>query len=100
KIAALSKMQRAVNATRIFLKDNLSDHDSYQPNENLSVVWLEAFEAIHKFDGELADKLRFKSNFWANPKKWLKEPGALELVPKLIELDDYIEGNLAELKKN
>ncbi len=43
------------------------------------------------FDKELAKTLRDQSRFWSNPESWRREPGAMELIPEMRELDDRCE---------
>ena len=95
---AIVALQNAVNRTRCFLEDELDNKDKYKPNPELAEHWINAFKEIHPIDSDLAERLRHKSKFWTNPQKWLGEPGALELVPKLRELEDYAEGLLLKLK--
>ena len=96
KIYAVSCMQKAINATEIYLTKN---DQQYQPNENLSNLWVEAFSAMVPVNKEIAEKLRQSSRFWANPQKWLQEDGALELIPTLNELDDTCDSMLIELER-
>lgn len=95
---AILALQNAVNSTRIFLQDNLKDKNNYQPNKELSELWLVAFKEIHPIDVDLADRLRHKSKFWTNPQRWMEEPSSMELVPKLLELEDYADSLLVQMK--
>ena len=52
-----------------------------------------------KIDKKLAFSLRQKSKFWSNPQKWIREDGAMELVPDLQELNEKCEMILIELEK-
>ena len=52
-----------------------------------------------KIDKNLAKELRTNSLFWSNPQKWLKEKGAMELVPTLKDLNERCEGILNELER-
>ncbi len=96
KIIAVSAMQRAINATEIYLT---TSNRNYSPNENLSNLWLEAFTAMIKIDKSLAIRLREKSKFWSNPQRWLQEESAMELVPDLQELNEKCEMILVELER-
>lgn len=96
KIQAVSVMQKAINSTRIFL---VQQNYNYQPNNNLSNLWLEAFTAMIKIDKRLAERLRQKSKFWTNPNNWLDEQGAMELVPDLNELDERCDIITEELNR-
>lgn len=96
KIKAVANLQKAINATEAYLTKSKK---AYQPNEQLSNLWLEAFTAMIKIDKNLARELRTKSLFWSNPKKWLKEKGAMELVPTLKDLNERCEGILNELER-
>jgi len=99
KIHAITALQTATNMTRIFLEDNLDNPEKYKPNEKLSNAWMNAFHVVEPVDYDMAVLLRNKSKFWTNPQKWLGEPGALELVPKLRELEDYADGLLVKLNR-
>lgn len=96
KILAVSSLQRAINATEIYLT---TSNRNYIPNENLSNLWLEAFTAMIKIDKELAGRLRQKSMFWSNPQRWLQEDTAMELIPDLQELNEKCEMILIELER-
>ncbi|SFZ94443.1 hypothetical protein SAMN05428642_104184 [Flaviramulus basaltis] len=96
KIIAVASLQRAINATEIYLS---TSNRNYSPNENLSNQWLEAFTAMIKIDNNLAGRLRDKSRFWSDPQRWMQEDGAMELVPDLIELNEKCESILVELQK-
>lgn len=96
KIIAVDTLQRAINSTEIFLKEN---NRNYQPNENLSNLWLNVFTAMVKIDKSLARRLRDKSKFWSNPQEWLWNDGAMELIPDLQELNESCEIILIELEK-
>lgn len=96
KIFAVSSLQRAINATEIYLT---TSNRNYVPNENLSNLWLEAFTAMIKIDKKLAGRLRQKSMFWSNPQRWLQLEGAMELIPNLRELNEKCEMILVELER-
>ena len=96
KIMAVANLQKAINATEVYLTKN---NKNYQPNEQLSNLWLEAFTSMIKIDKSLARSLRTSSLFWSNPHKWLNEKGAMELVPTLKDLNERCEGILNELER-
>jgi len=96
KIIAVTAMQRAINATEAYLT---TSNRNYKPNDTLSNLWLEGFTAMIKIDKELALGLRQKSKFWSNPQKWIKQDGAMELIPDLQELNEKCEMILIELEK-
>lgn len=96
KINAVSRMQEAINATKIYITKSKGN---YLPNTTLSKLWLDAFTAMIPVNKDLAHRLRQKSKFWTDPQSWFKESGALELVPDLSELDDRCEELLMELDK-
>lgn len=96
KIVAVSLMQKAINNTEAYLVK--SDRD-FVPKENLSQLWLDAFTAMITVDKTLALRLRQKSKFWSNPQKWIREDGAMELIPSLKELDQTCEMLLIELER-
>lgn len=96
KIKAVVVMQKAINNTEAFL---VKSKHNYQPNEALSNLWLDAFKEMIKIDKSLAKSLHSKSKFWSNPKKWLQEEGAMELIPTLKELDEKCNQILAELDR-
>ena len=88
KVHAITLLQKAINQTEIYLEVS---GGAYLPNQELSNAWIEAFEAIAPIDSDLAIQLRHKSRFWSNPQKWLNEPRALRLIPKLRDLSDRCE---------
>ena len=96
KVLAVTAMQRAINATEAYLT---TSNRNYSPNNNLSNLWLDAFITMIKIDKKLAFSLRQKSKFWSNPQKWIREDGAMELVPDLKELNEKCEMILIELEK-
>lgn len=96
KIKAVTLMRRAINNTEAYLTVTNQD---YSPNEKLSNLWNEAFEAMHPIDKDLAWKLDDKSRFWSNPQRWISEDGAMELIPSLQELDEKCDILLMELDK-
>ena len=96
KIKAVANLQRAINATEVYLT---TTNKSFKPNEHLSNLWLEAFTAMVKIDKKLARELRASSLFWSNPQKWLNEKGAMELIPTLKELNERCEQILIALER-
>ena len=88
KIRAVGDLQKAINATEAYL---VSSKQAYLPNADLSSLWVQAFTSMIPFDKELAKTLRNQSRFWSNPESWRREPGAMELIPKMRELDDRCE---------
>lgn len=96
KISAVTSMQKAINYTEAYLTRT---NNTFIPNEELSSLWLEAFTSMIKIDKNLAKELRTNSLFWSNPQKWLKEKGAMELVPTLKDLNERCEVILNELER-
>lgn len=96
KISAVTLMQRAINNTEAYL--TRTNHD-YSPNESLSNLWNDAFASMISIDKDLAWKLNDKSKFWSNPQRWIREDGAMELIPSLNELSEKCEQLLVELDK-
>ncbi|WP_298347932.1 hypothetical protein [uncultured Dokdonia sp.] len=96
KVDAVSTMQLAINATKAFL---VAGENNYEPNLNLSTLWLSAFTAMIKIDKALAERLRQKSKFWSNPQQWLAEANSMELVPDLDELNEKCDLIMVELEK-
>ena len=96
KIAAVVALQKAINSTEIYLAHGNTE---LEPNENLSHLWLDAFEKMISIDKTLARQLMATSNFWSNPQIWLQEKGAMELIPDLKELNESCEQILIELEK-
>jgi len=84
RIQAIGNLRQAINATEAYLTQS---NGEYVPNNNLSEIWAVAFTSMIFIDESLAKLLEDKSRFWANPEKWLAESGAMELIPKLKELD-------------
>ena len=83
---ALIDLQLAVVETEKYIKDQ-----GYTSNTELTKLWLSSFDSI-KASG-LYSNQRFpeflynKARFWGNPEKWLREPGSMELVPTLKEIE-------------
>lgn len=96
KILAVSTMQEAINQTELYLAE--SDRN-FVPNANLSHLWNEAFTAMIAVDKKVAESLRHKSRFWSNPQEWISEPGSMELILTLNELNTKCETLLNELNK-
>jgi len=48
EVKALTLLQSEVNSTRVFLQDQVDNTEAYQPNQDLSNKWLDAFEAINE----------------------------------------------------
>lgn len=88
KIEAVENLQLAINASTIYLA---SSKNTYDPNLEISQLWLKAFSSMLPFDKELAIKLRQKSLFWTDPQSWLNEASSMELLPKLNELNERCE---------
>ncbi|MEQ3689967.1 MAG: hypothetical protein ABNG98_00470 [Flavobacterium sp.] len=96
KINAVKLMRRAINNTEAYL---IKTGHNYSPNEQLSNLWNDAFEAMVPIDKDLAWRLDDKSRFWSNPQRWIQNEGSMELVPSLNELDEKCELLLVELDK-
>lgn len=96
KILAIACMQKAINSTEVYLT---TSNQNYQPNQELSNLWLEAFVAMIKIDKNLAVRLREKSKFWSNPYSWIENESSMELVPSLQELNEKCEMIMIELEK-
>ena len=94
KIIALGKLQEAINATESYL---IKKHHKANPNTELSRLWVEAFTAMIPIDKVLAKMLRNNSRSWSNPESWLKNPGTMELLPTLHELNEACESILQTL---
>ncbi len=96
KVNAVKLMRRALNNTEAYLTK--TNHD-YSPNEQLSNLWNDAFEAMISIDKDLAWRLDDKSRFWSNPQYWIANEGSMELIPSLDELNNKCEELLVELDK-
>ncbi|MBX7151413.1 hypothetical protein K1X84_07220, partial [bacterium] len=86
-VDALVSLRNAIRETRKFIAES-----GYEPNTDLSMLWLDAFGKIKKAgiysESEFPDSLYHKARFWENPKMWLRESGSLELIPTLIQLEN------------
>ena len=94
KIKATSSLQEAINATEAYLTQN---NHIYQPNNEISRLWNQAFTDMIKIDKYLANRLRQKGRFWSNPRLWLNQDSSMELIPDLKELNEECEMILVEL---
>jgi len=94
---AIVSIQTAIIETRKYINEN-----GYYPNTDLSKLWLMAFEKTEKAEiyskNEFPEYLYNKARFWGDPKIWLKEPTAMELVPTLTSLEDKAGSILMKLK--
>ena len=94
---AIVSIQTAIIETRKYINEN-----GYNPNTDLSKLWLTAFEKTEKAEiyskNEFPEYLYNKARFWGDPKVWLKEPSAMELVPTLISLEEKTDSILVKLK--
>ena len=91
-VDAVVAIQRAISETRKQIQSN-----GYQPNAEIRDHWFEAYklcQKARKYNRMLYDKARF----WDNPQKWLKEPGSLELIPSLRQLEDDCEALLVTIR--
>jgi hypothetical protein len=94
---ALIDLQLAVLETENYINDR-----GYSSNTELTRLWLSSFDSI-KGSGLYANQrfpefLYNKARFWGNPEKWLREPGAMELIPTLKEIENEC-ANILELSK-
>jgi hypothetical protein len=96
KIRAVQLMQRAVNRTKWYLNGS---EGTYAPNVELSDLWNEAFAAMMPIDQSLAKQLNDQSRFWIEPKAWLLEDSAMQLLPTLRELQDRCDAIIVELQR-
>lgn len=94
---AIVSIQTAIIETRKYINEN-----GYNPNTELSKLWLTAFEKTEKAEiyskNEFPEYLYNKARFWGNPEVWLKEPAAMELIPTLINLEEKTDSILVKLK--
>jgi hypothetical protein len=94
---AIVSIQTAIIETRKFINEN-----GYVPNSDLSKLWLTAFEKTEKAEiypkNEFPEYLYNKARFWGDPKVWLKEPAAMELVPTLANLEHKADSILVKLR--
>lgn len=95
---ALVSIQIAIMETR----KNINEV-GYKPNIDLSKLWLDAFTNIRMTniypDNDFPEYLYNKARFWSDPQAWLKEPGSMELIPKLKKLEEECALILVELNK-
>lgn len=96
-LEALISIQTAIIGTRNYINEN-----GYNANTDLSKLWLNAFEKTEKAQiypkNEFPDYLYNKAKFWGDPKIWLKEPAAMELVPTLANLEEQADSILVKLR--
>ena len=99
-VEALTALQLAIIQTRKQILEN-----GYQPNTELSKLWLTAFEKVSNAhllieDDEPTSYLRlyYKARFWADPQFWLRESSSMELIPKLVELEIHCENVIAKVE--
>jgi hypothetical protein len=96
KVQALSSLQLAVIKTDEYLKKS-----GYEPNTELSQLWLDAFNQIQSAnlvnDYYQIENIYHKARFWSDPKKWLKEKASMELVPKLVELQKHCDSFIGQI---
>ncbi len=95
---ALVCLQTATIETQKFINEV-----GYVANSDLSKLWLNAFEKIKKsqvysHEEDFPEGLYSKAKFWGDPKKWLKEPAAMELIPKLKQIEKECDSILVKLK--
>lgn len=97
-LLALRAIRKALRETRLFIQEN-----GYAPNGKLSELWHVAFEATSEIDAFKNDpfvlSLYDKSRYWEDPKTWSMNPAAMDLVPKLLLIEDKCEILLKELTK-
>ena len=97
KIEALTALQKAVIKTREYI-----DNIGYEPNTELSSLWLDAFEKVQNAnllnDYYRIEELYHKAKFWSNPRRWRREKGAMELVPKLKDLQEHCDSLLEQVR--
>jgi hypothetical protein len=96
-VDALISIQTAIIETRKFINES-----GYVANTDLSKLWLSTFDNVKKAEiypkNEFPEYLYQKARFWGDPKVWLKEPAAMELVPTLAELEKQADSILVRLK--
>jgi len=94
---AIVSIQTAIIVTRKYINEN-----GYSPNIELSKLWLTAFEKTEKAEiyskNEFPKFLYDKARFWGDPKIWLKEPTAMELIPTLKSLEEKANSIMIKLK--
>lgn len=90
-------IKTANESTRRFINS-----EGYKPNTELTNLWRDCLrKAVAAGINEgLEDYLYHKADFWGNPQEWLENPSAMELVPKLRDLDNKCDILLQMLKKN
>jgi hypothetical protein len=76
--------------------------DGYIPNTDLTNLWRDCLRkaVAANINEGLEDYLYHKADFWGNPQEWLGNPSAMELVPKLQDLDKKCDILLQMLKNN
>jgi hypothetical protein len=96
-VEAVVAIQTAIIETRKFITTV-----GYEPNSDLSKLWLASFDKVKKariYSGnDFPEYLYNKAKFWGDPKVWLQEPGSLELVPTLKELEKECDSILVKIR--
>ncbi|HEY0427360.1 MAG TPA: toll/interleukin-1 receptor domain-containing protein [Pyrinomonadaceae bacterium] len=67
---AIGKVWKAVDETRIYLRQWETPEVYNKPNRKLVKLWSEAALAIAVFDNKLANRLRRKAEHWSAPEHW------------------------------
>lgn len=94
--AALKSIQIASTKTQNFIGAN-----GYEPNEELSMLWIDALEkCINANMNNLPEYLFNKAKFWGNPQDWLNQRETLQLVPDLKFLNDECRMLLVKLARD
>ena len=93
---AIISIKDATDETRKFISVS-----GYQTNTNLTKLWRHSLQKAVAADinENLEDFLYHKADFWENPQQWLANPSSLELVPKLIDLDQKCDILLEMIKR-
>jgi len=95
-IDAFEALKNATHKTREHI-----NKDGYVANTELSELWTKAYSAITK--AKLFGESNFvyyvskKGDFWSDPPKWLNEKSSMEMIPKLIDIDNRCEEILSSL---
>lgn len=86
--SAIIALRTAIRETR-----NQINTKGYQPSNEISDLWLDAYRAFQK--ARMKNRMLYdKARFWEDPKLWINEPSTLELIPTLNQLERECENLL------
>lgn len=70
---AIAILIRALNETRIYFGNLRTEKPDREKEQNLSRIWVTAYEKLLPFDDNLANRCYAKGSYWADPHGWNEE---------------------------